>query len=135
MFILFQKHGLTLRSYVHSETQDGKSSIDAHFAVCMRHVLAYVNMGMNVTSPLKLYKVLSVNGGLLNTVPILFELDCVKIEEYISQYSNALKFFSNIKRCNEVEFGATVISIYKYSGLTPILIDMSDPVNIYWQTI
>lgn len=75
LFMIFRTHGLSLRSFVHSERQNGKSSIDALFAICMRHELAYVNMGMNVISPLELYKALIMNGGVSRTVTTLFELD------------------------------------------------------------
>ena len=104
MFIVFRNHGLSLRSYVHTETQDGKSSIDAHFAVRMRHVLAYVDMGMNVKSLLELYKALTANGGGINTVPTLFELDRNSIETLVAKYKNAFDYFSCIKRSNEVVF-------------------------------
>ena len=66
---------LTLKSFVHTETQDGKSSIDAHFAVCMRHVLQYVDTGNNVISPLQLYQALNTNGGVTNTVTSMYDLD------------------------------------------------------------
>ena len=36
---------------IHTETQDGKCSIDAHFVIAMRHVVRYVNSGNNVMTP------------------------------------------------------------------------------------
>ena len=34
--------------FIHTETQDGECSIDAHFAISMAHVMRYVSMGNNV---------------------------------------------------------------------------------------
>ena len=97
MFIVFQNHSLSLWSHVHAENQDSKSSIDAHFAVAMRHVLVHVNVGINVISPLDLHKALIANGGVMNTVLTLFELDCSYIETFASNYKNAFDYFSRIK--------------------------------------
>ena len=129
LFMLFRKYSLILRSYIHTETQDGKSSIDAHFAVCMRHVLSYVNMGMNVISPFELYKALNANGGVGNTVATLFEIDRTSIESFAQEYANAFKYMNCIKRCNEVVFGEKSLSIYIYSGISPCQIDLTDLAN------
>lgn len=38
-------HGFQLIMLLHSETQDGKSLVDAHFAVAMMHVCRHVDKG------------------------------------------------------------------------------------------
>ena len=93
LYLIFQMHGLILKSYSHSETQDGKSSIDAHFAICMRFLLLFVNMGMNIISPLELYRALCTNGGVINSVPTLFELDRTCVEELVLKHEKAFSFF------------------------------------------
>ena len=80
--MLFKKHKLSLRLYIHTETQDGKGSIDANFAVAMRHVLNHVNTGSNVIPPMELYTALQTNGGVGNTVAAMFDLDRQFIEEF-----------------------------------------------------
>ena len=95
---------MSLQSCVHIQTQDGKSSIDVHFAVCMHHVMAYVNMQMNVISALELHKALTANRGVINTVLTLFELDHNSIKTFVAKYKNAFDYFSRIKQSNEVVF-------------------------------
>ena len=129
LFMMFKKHNLSLRSYIHTETQNGKGSIDAHFAVAMRHVLNFVNMGSNVISPVQLYTALQSNGGVGNTVAALFDLDRGYIDEFAKKYETALEFFAKIKRCNEIVFSDTSMLVYEYSGIQAIQIDMSDPSN------
>ena len=34
-------NGLSILRFIHSETQDGKSLVDAHFAIAMKHVTMY----------------------------------------------------------------------------------------------
>ena len=36
-------HGLSISSLIHSETQQGKSLVDDHFALAMTHICRYVN--------------------------------------------------------------------------------------------
>lgn len=36
------EHGLSLNGFIHPETAIGKSLVDAHFSIAMRHVLRYV---------------------------------------------------------------------------------------------
>lgn len=40
---LAKENGMSLIKFIHIETQDGKSLVDAHFAIAMRHVSIYVN--------------------------------------------------------------------------------------------
>lgn len=45
-------HTLTIKSFIHSETQRGKSLVDAHFALAMMHITRYCNETRNdVTTP------------------------------------------------------------------------------------
>lgn len=64
LFRLFQKYGLTIKSFVHTKARDRKSSLDVHFSICMRHVWGFVNMRKNVISLLELYTALTANGGI-----------------------------------------------------------------------
>ena len=50
---------IKISRFIHTETQDSKFSIDAHFAMEMGHVTRYVNMGNNVISPSQLVTALN----------------------------------------------------------------------------
>jgi hypothetical protein len=76
-----------LKSYVHSETQDGKCSIDGHFAVGMRVVNNRVNEGFNASTPEELAQALISNGGIRNTDVILLKNNRVVIEELFTKCS------------------------------------------------
>lgn len=69
-----------LKSYVHTETQDGKCSIDGHFAVGMRNVTTRVNEGYNASNPEELAKAVSSNQGVRNTDVILYVSNRVKVD-------------------------------------------------------
>ena len=50
---IVNSHGLLrLRTFIHTETQDGKSLVDAHFAIAMKYVNSFVrNYAQNVITP------------------------------------------------------------------------------------
>lgn len=52
-----------ITGFVHTETQDGKGVIDAHFATAMRHILKYVDAGNDVDTPKLVVTALNYNGG------------------------------------------------------------------------
>ena len=59
-------HGtFRISSFVHTETQDGRILVDAHFAVAMKHVNSFVrNYAQNVITPKQLGRALNSNEGL-----------------------------------------------------------------------
>ena len=92
LYLLCQTHKLELLSYIHTETQDGKGSIDAHFAVSMNHVLQHLHMGSNVVSPLELFSALQSNGGVANTIVSLYDIDRQCIEKLENKYKQSFEF-------------------------------------------
>ena len=66
---IVRSHGdLRLHTFVHTETQDGKSIVDAHFAIAMTHVNSFVwNYAQNVITPHQLVRALNRNSGLRKT--------------------------------------------------------------------
>ena len=105
---------------IHSETQDGKCSIDAHFAVAMGHIMRYVNEGNNVISPVQLAYALSENAQLNNCIAELFSLDRPKVEELIVEHQFGFSACEkNIKRSNEAVFDYTEnsITVFEYSNI------------------
>lgn len=59
---------LSVAKFIHSETQDGKSLLDVHFSIPMKHVSIYVAEGNYVTTPSDLFTALLSNGGLTNSM-------------------------------------------------------------------
>ena len=62
-----RNNGLTAVKFLHTETQDGKSLVDAHFAIGMRHVNNYMAQGHDATKPSGLVTALKSEDGLANT--------------------------------------------------------------------
>lgn len=73
--VLGAAHGFYVARYVHSDTQDGKSMLDAHFATAARKVKAWVHQGNDCATPTEVVKALTADGGLPNCVVELVEHD------------------------------------------------------------
>ena len=82
LYRISKAYGLRLLSYVHTGIQDGKGSIDAHFAMAMRHVHRYCNMGHDVVTSAELIQALHANGGVNN---------CMQMEESITLWLKLLE--------------------------------------------
>lgn len=66
---------VSLLKFIHTETQDGKLLVDAHFAIAMSHVSKIVGEGNDFTTPSTLVKALRSGGGLKNTAAELIRID------------------------------------------------------------
>ena len=72
------KNKIFISEYIHSETQDGKTILDAHFATTNRHILRFMkiwreNRITRVQTPAGLAFALSFNSGIRNTMIQLIE--------------------------------------------------------------
>jgi hypothetical protein len=102
-----------IRNYVHTETQDGKSLLDAHFAHSTAKVKRFLktvrpNMINKVTSPSELAEALSSHGGLRHTGVqlVCFDQEVAKvlstIKEMLDPSSEAMgEYFA---RANEFQY-------------------------------
>ena len=70
--ILCKNHRISFKTHVHTETQNGKESIDSHFLTRMWKVCIFANKGHKMTFIAYLILALAINSGLLNTSVILF---------------------------------------------------------------
>ena len=62
--IIADSHGMYLKSMVYNEAQCGKGPVDAHFAVCMRHIYSYmVQNSADCATPAQVVYALRSNGG------------------------------------------------------------------------
>lgn len=108
---------IKVRRFIHTETQDGKCSLDAHFAVAMAHVLRYVAMGNNVITPTQLVMALNSNGGVRNTKPVLYAVNREQMNLFETEHATELKRYLKLKRSNDIFFGENDVRAHNYSGL------------------
>ena len=99
----YQHRNLKIIKYIHTETQDGKTVLDAHFARCMRflsHFMRtwYKNKVTKINTPNGLGYALAWKGGIPNVMVQVTKMD--------------RKFVSDIFN----EFNPVVIKLRKYFG-------------------
>jgi len=121
-------HGIQIDRFVHTETQDGKSLLDAHFARLdlnhrldytfflfftiylvnirsMQAIYAWCKEGNNCLTPTQAVEALSSYGGLYNTTVELINHDRVRLlemEKHFSRLETGLKKL--VSRTNDVTF-------------------------------
>ena len=106
------KGKIFISEFIHSETQDGKTILDAHFATTNRHLMVFmkiwrVNRITRVQTPAGLAFALSFNAGIQNTMVQLIEpnrsvLD--KIESELTQVVKVMKDY--FTRANHIFYTA-----------------------------
>ena len=107
--ILSMVHGIYIVRYIHTETQDGKSLLDAHFATATRWVKEYLKLGNNAATSSQLVGALSSNGGLPNSTVSLIRHNRERLKVLITSLSLLSHRLSSIKkRTNEI--------VYHYSN-------------------
>ena len=96
--------------YLHSETQDGKTILDAHYGTCVRHLKKFMkvwrpNVVTRIQTPKGLAFALTYSGGLLNSIVQLVEIDHMKLEtlrQKLEPITQKLKEYFN--RVNHIYF-------------------------------
>ena len=96
--------------YLHSETQDGKTILDAHYGTCVRHLKKFMkvwrpNVVTRIQTPKGLAFALTYSGGLLNSIVQLVEIDHTKLESIRQRFepiTHKLKEYFN--RVNHIYF-------------------------------
>ena len=119
MYKIAQNYGINLRSYIHTRVQDGKGSIDAHFATAMRHIHCYCDMGADVVTPIKIVDALNANGGVNNTIAEIVGINRPAVQKFEKENHAAIREFCNIGEHMEVTFNAetNVAVVYENSNL------------------
>ncbi len=126
---IVRSHGeLCLKTFLHSETQDGKSLVDAHFAMAMIHINRFVaNYGENVITPRQVVSALNCNEGLANTVAELVSLNrnsdgirkweaCVSQKAFV-KFGRINEFVYNRRENNTYAVRAFELSGFGYKDL------------------
>jgi hypothetical protein len=131
MVISRNRTKLKVVKYIHTETQDGKCSIDAHFAVAMAHLMRYVNEGNNVITPSQLAYALSGNARLNNTVAELFSFDRQILEKLLIDDDVFDMCNREVRRNNEVvyNYADNTITVFDYSNMNSHTIHLN-PSNV-----
>jgi hypothetical protein len=104
------KEKFFVRSWNHSETQDGKGAVDAHFAIASNHLLQYMkcvkdNKVIRINTEQDLADALAWNGGIPNSIVQLVHVDRERSKEicdFFKAITNKAKKY--ISRACEVEF-------------------------------
>lgn len=113
--------GFTVARYMHSDTQDGKSMLAAHFATATRNVRAWVWQGNDCSIPLEVVKALSSNRGLPNFVAELVGHDRLKgVELYRAAKPMERALAKIIDRANDIfyDFDLTLPSSERHFDLS-----------------
>jgi hypothetical protein len=98
-------HGIHVERFIHTDTQDGKSMLDAHFARAMKKIRTYIQQGYNCVTPSQLVAALNADGGVVDCVAELIEYDRSKlqhIEESVRRLVQGLRAIRS--RLNDVVY-------------------------------
>lgn len=102
-----------IKSFLHTETQDGKSLLDAHFATSNRHLLTFMktwrtNRITRINTAQGLSYALSFNFGMKNSMVQLVEFDFCKLESLKVIFDKLIvKCGSYYSRANQITFTKT----------------------------
>lgn len=77
-------HGTQVTRFIHTETQDGKSVLDAHFARPMGVLKMRLKEGNNCVTPTQALIGLKSNGGLPNTVVEVVDHDRAALQRLVA---------------------------------------------------
>lgn len=107
--ILGIANNITITRFIHSETQDGKSLLDAQFARAWAKVKSWARQGHNCTTPTELVAALISDGGLPNTMAEIIEHDRAALQ-LLAEQVTAIE-----KRLN-AQTGRTNDTQFEYTG-------------------
>ena len=98
-------HKVKIIRFVHTETQDGKSPLDGHFARAQEWIRNWILLNNNALTAAQIVTGLRSNGGMPNSISQLVELDMDKVSSvfsFLKPISKRLSAF--IGRINDVLF-------------------------------
>lgn len=141
-------HGVSATKIIHTETQDGKSALDAHFAKAMQVLVSWVREGNNCITPTQAVIGLKSRGGLPNSVVELIEHDRSSLKFLGQQVLPMEKQLRRVvPRANEIriEFAEErgrancavsggyeecpdfILTLFEYSGIGPGVVVSCSP--------
>ena len=105
-----KKGKIFVSQFIHSETQDGKTILDAHFATTNRHLMVFMkiwrdNRVTKVQTPAGLAFALSFNAGIRNTMVQLIEPNRLVLESIESELTKVVKVMKDyFTRANHIYY-------------------------------
>ena len=98
-------HGIKILRFIHTETQDGKSPLDGHFARANKWIVDWVKEGNNALTAAQIVTALKSNGGIPNEIPQLDTYNNPRMMSLLGILSPMVKNLSkHIGRMNDVIF-------------------------------
>ena len=107
---IYEPKGISIIEFLHTETQDGKTILDAHFARCMKFVKQFMSSSMTnrickIGTARGLGYALSDKGGVTNTMVQVVNTDRDRVLQISSKFSPVLNSFKTyFTRINHVYF-------------------------------
>ena len=95
--ILSLFHDIRVVRFLHTGTQDGKSSLDGHFATSTRWIREYLKEGNNALTASQLVEAMRSNGGLPNTIVELIRHDRGRLNEFLQSLNEIGSDFSKLR--------------------------------------
>ena len=118
--MLGKSTGLFVLRYINIETGTGKGMIDGNFAMMMKIVRAYVDMGFNICTPSQLVYTLNSNGGEYNCISEVIKHDHIHLNALISEHDSYIKRLKKLSgHTNELEFARDHKSMKLWSYSRP----------------
>lgn len=97
--------GVVISRYIHTETQDGKSLLDAHFGRCTGQITQFLNKGNDVATAAQIAGALLDRGGLPNSCVNLICHDRNHLDKLAAAVDKVVKAASkHFLRINDVHF-------------------------------
>jgi hypothetical protein len=118
--LICRKHAIKPTEYVHNESGDGKTMLDAHFGVMTRLIDAFVDCGNDVTTPEQLVAALTAKAA-ANTVVNLVNFDLERLKEMEAAMATCSVKNSSMVR-SAVFDDTDGILVTRHSGVTTSVI-------------
>lgn len=97
--------GVFISRYIHTEVQDGKSLLDAHFGRCTGQITQFLNKGNDVSTAAEIVCALLDRGGLPNTATCMIQHDRNRLDELATKVERtAAKLAKYFLKVNDVIF-------------------------------
>uniref|UniRef100_A0A7S2SF11 Uncharacterized protein n=1 Tax=Mucochytrium quahogii TaxID=96639 RepID=A0A7S2SF11_9STRA len=89
--LVSQKAGIPITRYIHTETQDGKCLIDAHFAKGEQHVDSYIVEGEDALNSMQVGIALASHGGIPNSFVQVVRMNASKSKTTANLFKQVIK--------------------------------------------
>jgi len=108
--VVYEPKGLGITEFIHTETQDGKTILDAHFARCMKFINHFMsncirNQVIKINTPGALGYALSHNGGIKNVGVQVVNCNMAETRQIEQKFEHVTKVLkSYFSRVNHAYF-------------------------------